>query len=153
MPGRLTYESTLAAVAEAGWAEVGPDANPELDALMQKHRLFADSGLNLARLARRLSRPARAVSNAVNRLRGTSVSQYVNDFRVAEACRLLRDTEEPVTRILYDAGFMTKSNFNREFSRVTGMTPSDWRMKNASAAGRVAPASLGSERPPMQKAV
>ena len=35
VPGRLTYESTLAAVAEAGWAEVGPDANPELDSLMQ----------------------------------------------------------------------------------------------------------------------
>ncbi|MBP1853311.1 helix-turn-helix domain-containing protein [Rhizobium halophytocola] len=94
---------------------------------MARARLYADTDLNLARLARRLGRPARSLSNAVNRVHGLSVSQYVNDFRVAEACRLLRDTEAPVTRILYEAGFLTKSNFNREFLRVTGMTPTAWR--------------------------
>jgi len=28
---------------------------------------------------------------------------------------------------MLDSGFMTKSNFNREFLRVMGMTPSAWR--------------------------
>lgn len=98
-----------------------------LDDLMREKRLWADPDLNLARLARRLGLPARAVSEAVNRVHGISVSHYVNNHRISEACRLLDQTDMPVTRILFEAGFMTKSNFNREFLRVTGESPSDWR--------------------------
>lgn len=99
----------------------------ELDVLMQERQLFKDMELNLNRIARRLHRPARHVSEAVNRCRGVSVSLYVNNFRVAEACRLLRETDEPVTQITFASGFLTKSNFNREFLRVTGMSPIRWR--------------------------
>jgi AraC-like DNA-binding protein len=101
----------------------------DLDRLMTERRLWADPDLNLARLARRLGMPARAVSEAVNRVHGVSVSHYVNNHRITEACRLLADTDLPVTRILFEAGFMTKSNFNREFLRVTGENPSDWRRR------------------------
>ncbi len=101
----------------------------DLDRLMTEKRLFANPDLNLSRLARRLGQPTRAVSEAVNRVHGMSVSHYVNNFRISEACRLLADTEIPVTRILFEAGFMTKSNFNREFLRVTGENPSDWRRR------------------------
>ena len=31
------------------------------------------------------------------------------------------------TDAMLASGFNTKSNFNREFRRVTGRTPSDWR--------------------------
>ncbi|MFN3319506.1 MAG: helix-turn-helix domain-containing protein [Allorhizobium sp.] len=101
----------------------------DLDRLMTERRLWADPDLNLARLARRLGMPARAISQAVNRVHGVSVSHYVNNHRITEACRLLADTDLPVTRILFEAGFMTKSNFNREFLRVTGENPSDWRRR------------------------
>ncbi|MGF0536835.1 helix-turn-helix domain-containing protein [Agrobacterium sp. ES01] len=113
----------------------GADAQiaADLDRLMGERQLFADADLNLARLARRLGLPARAVSNAVNRVHGVSVSQYVNNLRVVEACRLLAESDLPVTAIFYEAGFMTKSNFNREFLRVTGKSPTVWR---ADAAAR-----------------
>ena len=101
----------------------------DLDHLMAERRLWTDTDLNLARLARRLGTPARAVSEAVNRVHGISVSHYVNNHRIAEACRLLDDTDMPITRILFEAGFMTKSNFNREFLRVTGESPTDWRRR------------------------
>lgn len=101
----------------------------DLDRLMTERRLWADPDLNLARLARRLGMPARAVSEAVNRVHGVSVSHYVNNHRITEACRLLADTDLSVTRILFEAGFVTKSNFNREFLRVTGENPSDWRRR------------------------
>lgn len=103
-----------------------------LDALMEKHGLYRDMELNLVRLARKLGKTTRAVSRAVNRCHGVSVSQYVNGFRVKEAQRLLRDTEESVVQIALEAGFMTKSNFNREFLRVSGRSPTDWRRAVAS---------------------
>ena len=98
-----------------------------LEALMQERRLFADADLDLGRLARRLSLPARRLSQAINRTRNVSVSHYVNAHRVAEAKRLLRETDLPVTRVMFEAGFLTKSNFNREFRRLAGTSPSEWR--------------------------
>lgn len=71
--------------------------------------------------------PARQISGAVNRLAGKNVSQYINDIRISEACRLLRDTDMSVTSAMLDAGFQTKSNFNREFRRVTTLSPVSWR--------------------------
>ena len=59
-----------------------------------------------------------------------SVSQFVNEYLITEACRLLRETDETVLAISLAAGFATKSNFNREFPRVTGQTPSQWRSAN-----------------------
>lgn len=98
-----------------------------LQALMTDRQLYKDVDLNLTKLARRMGLPARTVSQAVNRVHGMSVSQHVNNYRVAEACRLLLQTELPVTGIVFESGFMTKSNFNREFLRVTGQSPTMWR--------------------------
>lgn len=100
-----------------------------IDALMRSTALYKDAELNLSRMARRLGVPARSVSTAINRSHRMSVSQYVNNYRIQEACRLLSSTDLPVTRILFDAGFMTKSNFNREFLRVTGLSPTIWRQQ------------------------
>lgn len=100
-----------------------------LEALMQDRHLYRDAELNLDRLSRRAVIPVREISGAINRVTGKNVSQYVNDFRVAEACDLLAETDRLVTQIIFDVGFQTKSNFNREFRRVTDMTPLQWRKK------------------------
>ncbi|GAB4067232.1 helix-turn-helix transcriptional regulator [Ancylobacter sonchi] len=105
-----------------------------LDALMAERRLYTDVDLDLGRLARRLSLPARRLSEAINRVHSMSVSHYVNGLRVAEAQRLLGETDLPVTRVMLEAGFLTKSNFNREFRRLAGMSPSEWRAANRAPA-------------------
>ncbi|MEW6633873.1 MAG: helix-turn-helix domain-containing protein [Pseudomonadota bacterium] len=33
----------------------------------------------------------------------------------------------PVTAAMFESGFQTKSNFNREFRRVTSLSPASWR--------------------------
>jgi AraC-like DNA-binding protein len=102
--------------------------------LMETRRIYRDVDLNLDRLARKLGIPARQISAAINRTTAKNVSQYVNEFRIAEACRLLVETEKSVTEIMLEVGFQTKSNFNREFRRVTDMAPIQWREKKAQPA-------------------
>ena len=98
-----------------------------IEMLMSEKHIYRDLDLNLDRLARKALIPSRQISAAINRKTGKNVSQYVNDFRIAEACERLLTDPESVTTIMLDVGFQTKSNFNREFRRVTGMTPLQWR--------------------------
>ncbi|WP_394788836.1 helix-turn-helix domain-containing protein [Rhodoferax sp.] len=102
-----------------------------LHGLMQQQQLYLELDLNLLRMARKSGIPARQISAAVNRVEGKNVSQYVNDFRVGYACRLLRETAHSVTDVMLASGFQTKSNFQREFRRVTGTTPLLWREQAA----------------------
>ena len=105
-----------------------------IQSLMETRRFYRDPDLNLDRLARKAVLPARRISAAINRATGKNVSQFVNDFRIAEACKLLVDTDQSVTGIMLEVGFQTKSNFNREFRRVTDMTPVQWRASRANSA-------------------
>ncbi|WP_458385456.1 helix-turn-helix domain-containing protein [Rhizobium pisi] len=100
-----------------------------IDALMDARKLYRDANLNLDRLARKAGIPARQISAAINRAMDKNVSQYVNDYRIGEACRLLSGTDKSVTEVMFEVGFQTKSNFNREFRRVTDMTPVAWRQR------------------------
>ena len=100
-----------------------------LDSLMETRQIYRDPELNLSRIARKLGLPARSVSTAVNRIHGMSVSQYVNEFRIRFACDQLVRTELPVTSVMFEAGFISKSNFNREFLRVTGASPTEYRRR------------------------
>ena len=118
------------------------DVLSRIDSLMLTQKLYRDENLNLTRLARRAGIPARQISTAINRLTAKNVSQYVNDHRIAEACRLLKDTDHAVTTVMFEAGFQTKSNFNREFRRVTGLSPVAWREENS--VSRIIPASAPS---------
>lgn len=98
-----------------------------LDAFMNDKHVYTDSNLTLARVARRLSVPVRDVSTAINRITGENFSRYINGFRVRHAQDALRKTELPITEVMFDAGFVSKSSFNTEFRRITGRTPSQFR--------------------------
>jgi AraC-like DNA-binding protein len=56
-----------------------------------------------------------------------NMSQYVNGFRLDHAARLLRETNDSVTQVMSQSGFLTRSNFYREFQRVYRQTPAQYR--------------------------
>lgn len=87
-----------------------------------------EGGITLDQAGRILVIPARQISQAINRIYGGSFSQYLNDCRVKAAqVLLLEQVDIPITTLMLDAGFSTKSNFNKEFQRVTGISPSEYR--------------------------
>lgn len=97
-----------------------------LEIRMRDEELFLDPDLSLQRLARKLAVPVKRLSAAVNVSTGENVSRYVNGYRVDRAAAHLSDGKS-VTEAMFASGFNTKSNFNREFRRITGKTPSQWR--------------------------
>ncbi len=126
--GRSTENPTATPEAPAPEAQEGDaDIVDRLVTQFSQNGLHRNEDLSLRVLARKLGLPDRRVSQAINRVSGQSVSQFVNEFRIKEACDLLQTTDKTILEVSLTAGFATKSNFNREFSRVTGHTPSAWR--------------------------
>lgn len=116
--------------AEAPAAAPEPDAgDAEILARLNDHlrrdKSYLDPDLTLQRLARRLHLPEKRLSAAVNRATGGNVSRHINGWRIDHACGLI-GAGMSVTEAMLNSGFNTKSNFNREFLRVTGQPPSAW---------------------------
>ncbi|GGB41369.1 AraC family transcriptional regulator [Roseibium aquae] len=96
-----------------------------LDSYMRESQSYLNPDLTLRKLARQLGVPEKQLSAAVNEATGENLPRYVNRFRIDTACRLMAEGA-PVTSAIYASGFNTKSNFNREFLRVKGQSPSAW---------------------------
>ena len=97
----------------------------QLDAMMADSQPYLNPDLTMSQLSRRLRMPIKQLSGAINRVTGKNASRYINAARIAAAQSALLAGEN-VTAAMLGAGFNTKSNFNREFLRVTGESPSDW---------------------------
>jgi len=63
------------------------------------------------------------------RVSGKTFSGYVNDIRIAHACKLLIESDLPIIQISGDSGFDSLTYFNRTFLKIKGITPRAFRKK------------------------
>jgi AraC-like DNA-binding protein len=106
---------------------------------MRSEKPYLDAGLTIVKLGRRLSIPPRYLSQVINEHLKVNFYDFVNGYRVEEAKRLLDDGshgQKNLLEILYEAGFNTKSAFNRAFKKHTGMTPSRYKSRASSRSDR-----------------
>lgn len=59
-------------------------------------------------------------------------TKFLNEIRIGYACKLLIQGEYNIIRICYEAGFNNLSNFNEQFKKITGYTPSKYVKERAS---------------------
>ena len=116
-------------------AEETAVVSAKLSSHMESHHEFLDPTLTIADLATRLGVPQRHVSYVLNAHLGVSFTDYINRLRVDYARELLVSParqNDTILAILHDAGFNSKSAFNRVFKEVTGQTPSAFRRAHTS---------------------
>jgi AraC-like DNA-binding protein len=111
-----------------------PDVEPEhlerLRRAMEQDRLYRNPTLTLPDLASHVGLTPNGVSACLNAGLGTSFNDFVNGHRLAEVKqRLLTNDVEKLTilGIAYEAGFNSKTTFNRVFKESTGLSPKSFR--------------------------
>lgn len=69
------------------------------------------------------------LSKYFKRMTGISFTDYVNRFRISEACYLLLNSSDSILSIAYDCGFDSLRSFNRNFKNIIGKTPSEYKSR------------------------
>ena len=60
--------------------------------------------------------------------------QYLAEWRMNLARRMLKETAQPIATIAADLGYQSEPAFNRAFKRVTGTTPGQVRRTRVEGA-------------------
>lgn len=58
-----------------------------------------------------------------------TLTEFINQLRIAKACKLLITQQSPISAISDQCGFNNLSNFNRRFLQLKGIQPSQFRQR------------------------
>ncbi|MBE8716069.1 AraC family transcriptional regulator [Cellvibrio polysaccharolyticus] len=111
---------------------LNPDIARQIDRRMRHEKPYLQADLTLDTLADTLALPARDLSMIINRHFGNNFYEFVNQYRIQEAQRMLcaaEYREKTITDIYLEAGFNSKSVFNTFFKKIVGKTPSQYRQQ------------------------
>ncbi len=94
------------------------------------NRLYADAELTLTTLAVKLNVHPHDLSRIINVGMEKNFNDFINEFRVRETARKMRDPAHDRLTLLgiaYESGFNSQRTFNRVFKEMTGKTPVEYK--------------------------
>lgn len=100
--------------------------------LMRRESPYRNPELTLGELAARLGVTPHNLSQVINVRQGMNFYDFVNRYRVEEVKRRIAEDPDAALTLLsigLDAGFNSKSSFNAVFKKMTGTTPSAFRVR------------------------
>ena len=85
--------------------------------------------MNSKDLAEELGVSGKALSQIINQGFDQNFYDFINTFRCEEVKTILQGPDKKMTIIeaMFQAGFNSKSSFNKEFKKLTGQTPSEFK--------------------------
>lgn len=104
------------------------DLLENLMTLMKEKELYKSADVKLKDVADQLHILPHKLSQLLNDNLGKSFAQFINEYRVEEAKKLLQEKEQyTLEAIGYEAGFSSKSTFYATFKKIVGKTPSEYK--------------------------
>lgn len=96
---------------------------------METEKPYLDPDICLHRLSERLMIPNHYLSQVINGRLNRNFYDFINQYRIEEAKRILTDSKNHLTiiEVAFRVGFNSKSAFNRAFKKNINMTPSDFK--------------------------
>lgn len=125
---KLSISNELVTIASRGFApELDPHDEERVNRVSQYIQSHLEETIYLEDLAALVHLSPGAFSRFFKARTGKTVPGFINELRIGRACRLLAETDMPVTEIAFSCGFPNLANFNRQFLRLKKMPPREWR--------------------------
>ena len=120
--GKMTQQQ-----AERMKAPVANDVIQSRIGKLVEEKFYLEQNVNLLDLATRIGVNSKYVSDYLRYHYGETFMSFVNRLRVEESKRLLQEENLSMEEISDMAGYSNVSTFYRNFTKVTGMSPSKFR--------------------------
>lgn len=108
-----------------------PGGGPRVYPLMKQVLAYIDEHytrrIMLEELAGIAHMSSTAFSRSFTKYNGIGPAQYIKRKRIAQAIRLLEETDRTILDIAMDCGFQNISNFYKAFHSLTRRVPGDYR--------------------------
>ncbi|OAS22053.1 helix-turn-helix domain-containing protein [Paenibacillus oryzisoli] len=95
--------------------------------MMYIAEMYSDPDLNLYRVAEKVERPEKYISNLFKEVTGKNLSDHLEQVRMDQAANLLKGDTYTVDEIAARVGYNSSHSFRRAFKRVLGVSPSSYR--------------------------
>ncbi len=109
---------------------LNPEYAEKIDSLMRADKPYLMADITLDILAGKLAISARDLSMIINRHFDNNFYEFINNYRIEEAKKILIDPknkDKTITDVYLEVGFNSKSVFNTFFKKIVGQTPSEYR--------------------------
>jgi AraC-like DNA-binding protein len=127
-------ETTVADKRRYARSALGPEGMQriasKLERAMRDGRLHRNAGLTLVDLQAEIRTPSNHISQTLNVFLGQTFFDFVNGWRIRDACGLLETTDLSILEISDDVGFQSRSTFNAAFRKLQGVAPSAYRVRH-----------------------
>jgi len=107
--------------------ELNPRDRDRIDRIFQYTMDHFRQPIQLAELADIAGMTIPAFCNYFKKRTRKTYIDFVNEIRIGHACKLLLTTEQSILDVCFDSGYNSVANFNRQFLKVKGLTPSAYR--------------------------
>lgn len=94
------------------------------------HENYNDVNLGLTHISERFRFHPTYVSKYFKEQTGTNVIDYINQYRIEEAKRILEADELNVQEVSERVGFLNSNSFIRVFKKYEGITPGQYKQAN-----------------------
>ena len=105
----------------------------KLNSHMDNHKPFLNENCSIQTVSESVGLSVHLLSSILNQHRNTNFSDFVNDYRVEEAKKLLNGLakNKTIEGIGFECGFGSKSAFNKAFKKKCNLTPSQYLKLNS----------------------
>jgi AraC-like DNA-binding protein len=112
-----------------------PQLSAKLQALMEEQKVYKKEGLSIGELAELMNEQEYKLRRLINGQLGfRNFNDFLNQYRVNEACKILSDpsqTKKTILEVAYDLGYQSIGPFNKAFKDLKGTTPTAYRKSQA----------------------
>lgn len=107
--------------------EIEPQNNDRINTIYKHVRENFQEQIRLDAIADKVSMTEPAFCRYFKKISGKTLTQFVNEYRLVHASKLLSESTSSITDICFESGFNNFSHFNKQFKAFTGKSPSDYR--------------------------
>lgn len=108
--------------------KVVKEIQDQINILFETRKIYTNPDLTLSILAKELNIRPQLLSQFINDNLNKSFAQFINEYRIDEAKRLLKEsTQFKIDAVGFESGFNSSSTFYSAFKKITGTTPSSYQ--------------------------